>query len=162
MSEDLIWVYEDPSTGKTGKLFQGAWYDVARLTDTAYDPAIHCIVLAASGYQNVGPLGGCYDIIKAPFDDAMGLSDGDRAEIYDITNSVSNQVYSKIKNGKNVLITCQAGLNRSGLISARVLMKFGFSAKDAIEIVRKGRGKYALCNPEFVEMLKALPPQKIS
>ena len=61
------------------------------------------------------------------------------------------------KAGKKVLIRCQAGWNRSGLIMALVLIKEGYSAQEAIDLIRKQRSPNALCNPRFVAWLLSLP-----
>lgn len=61
------------------------------------------------------------------------------------------------KAGKKVLIRCQAGWNRSGLIMALVLIKEGYSAQEAIDLIRKQRSPHALCNARFVAWLLSLP-----
>jgi protein-tyrosine phosphatase len=53
-----------------------------------------------------------------------------------------------------VLIRCQAGMNRSSLITAMVLMKEGLSSDEAIDLIRKQRSEYCLSNQHFVEYLK--------
>lgn len=65
--------------------------------------------------------------------------------------------YSHWQRRQRVLIRCQAGLNRSGLVTALVLYKAGYSTADAIELIREKRSPYALCNPRFVEHLRSLP-----
>jgi hypothetical protein len=57
------------------------------------------------------------------------------------------------KSGDRVLIRCQAGLNRSGLVTALVLIKDGYSADEAINLIRAQRGDYALCNSHFEQWL---------
>ncbi len=58
-----------------------------------------------------------------------------------------------VKQGKT-LIHCQAGLNRSGLVTALVLNKaFGYSLPEAIEILRDRRTTGVLCNQHFVDYL---------
>jgi len=42
------------------------------------------------------------------------------------------------KAGKKILIRCQVGCNRSGLVMAIVLMKEGYSAKDSIDQALRG------------------------
>ena len=61
------------------------------------------------------------------------------------------------KAGKKVLIRCQAGWNRSGLIMALVLIKEGYSAQEAIDLIRERRSPNALCNARFVSWLLSLP-----
>ena len=49
-------------------------------------------------------------------------------------SGVARRVAQRIAQGKNVLVTCAAGYNRSGLISALVLMEqFPISGRDAVE-----------------------------
>jgi hypothetical protein len=64
--------------------------------------------------------------------------------------------YNEWAEGKRVLIRCQAGWNRSGLITALVLMLDGIPATEAIDIIRHQRSENALCNPAFVEFLENL------
>jgi protein-tyrosine phosphatase len=47
------------------------------------------------------------------------------------------------------LVHCQAGLNRSGLVAARVLMLQGKTGKEAIDILRSTRSPAVLCNYTF-------------
>jgi protein-tyrosine phosphatase len=52
------------------------------------------------------------------------------------------------------VVHCQAGLNRSGLIAALVLMDSGaYGADGAIELLRAKRSEAVLCNQKFVEYL---------
>ena len=62
--------------------------------------------------------------------------------------------HSKWAAGKRVNIRCQAGLNRSGLVTALTLMISGMSAQDAINTLREKRSDYALCNGEYERWLK--------
>jgi hypothetical protein len=55
--------------------------------------------------------------------------------------------------GERVLIRCQAGLNRSGLVTALVLMCAGYTAGDAIRLIRERRSPSALCNASFADWL---------
>jgi protein-tyrosine phosphatase len=57
------------------------------------------------------------------------------------------------KAGDRVLIRCQAGLNRSGLVTALVLIKEGHLPVDAINLLRTKRDRDALCNQDFAEWL---------
>ena len=61
--------------------------------------------------------------------------------------------YARWKSGDRVLIRCQAGLNRSGLVTALILIKDGFSAESAINIIRQARGEHALFNTKFTNWL---------
>lgn len=52
-----------------------------------------------------------------------------------------------------VLVHCQAGLNRSALVTALALMLEGLTAEVAIAKVRQ-RSPQVLCNPKFEQWLK--------
>lgn len=53
------------------------------------------------------------------------------------------------------LVHCQAGLNRSSLIASRALMIMGWTADEAISVIRANRSPACLCNPAFEEWLRA-------
>jgi protein-tyrosine phosphatase len=57
--------------------------------------------------------------------------------------------YDRWKQGDRVLVRCQAGLNRSGLVTALILIKDGLSPERAIALIREGRGEDALFNNNF-------------
>lgn len=78
-------------------------------------------------------------------------------DLHDLAQAVRAAHQDWIR-GKRVLIRCQAGWNRSGLVSALVLMLNGESVEDAIDLLRENRSPYALCNPDFVDWLHAEGP----
>ena len=61
--------------------------------------------------------------------------------------------WERWKSGDRVLIRCQAGLNRSGLVTALVLLLDGYEAAEAIQVIRDQRSPRALCNQAFVTWL---------
>lgn len=69
---------------------------------------------------------------------------------------LADWLFSEWKMGKKVAARCQMGWNRSGLIIALVLLKEGYSADEAIALIRERRSPYALCNPHFVEFIQEL------
>lgn len=77
-------------------------------------------------------------------------------EILPEIHAVADWVYSEWKSGKKVLVRCQMGWNRSGMITALVLMKDGRKAKDAIHLIRARRSPHALCNEHFEKYLLSL------
>ena len=64
-----------------------------------------------------------------------------------------NWGFKQWKKGDRVLVRCQAGLNRSGLVTALILIKNGMSAEDAIRTIRNNRADIALFNEHFVYWL---------
>ena len=61
--------------------------------------------------------------------------------------------YNRWLSGDRVLVRCQAGLNRSGLVTALILMSTGLDAETAIEEIREKRAEIALFNTEYVTWL---------
>jgi protein-tyrosine phosphatase len=56
--------------------------------------------------------------------------------------------------GRRVLVRCRAGMNRSGLVVAEVLIRSGFAPEDAIATIRRRRSPSALNNESFVAYLE--------
>jgi protein-tyrosine phosphatase len=73
------------------------------------------------------------------------------------TRQVARLVADLVQGGHRVLIHCVQGLNRSGIVVARALMFLGYSAAQAIDLVRVplglDEGFGALGNERFVEWL---------
>jgi protein-tyrosine phosphatase len=67
---------------------------------------------------------------------------GDRQVPVSLTDTAQliNQIDKLLRQGKNVAIHCRAGIGRSGLISACVLVKQGFDVSAAFETISKARG----------------------
>jgi protein-tyrosine phosphatase len=53
-----------------------------------------------------------------------------------------------------VLVHCQAGLNRSSLVTAMALIQEGSSGDEAIALIREKRSPACLCNPAFEAWLR--------
>lgn len=107
-------------------------------------------VITAYGWAN--PCDWLVKEVRYPFYDG-DMRDIDFTEIYQVVGIA----HADWKAGKKVLIRCQAGLNRSGLIMALVLMKEGYTADEAITLIREKRSEWALCNKTFEEWLRDLP-----
>lgn len=86
---------------------------------------------------------------RFPFNDSHGIPAG----LSDAVDWVYGQ-WAVQK--KHVLVRCQAGLNRSGLIVALTLVKDGHDPDDAIRLIRERRSPFALCNRFFAEYLQSL------
>lgn len=67
---------------------------------------------------------------------------------------IAKEAHSQWRSGARVLIRCQAGVNRSGLVSALVLMIDGRSAPDAIALLRSRRSPFVLSNSHFEKWLR--------
>jgi hypothetical protein len=84
----------------------------------------------------------------------LPIWDGEMEEA-DAVRDAARTVAERVTAGRRVLVHCWAGLNRSGVVSARALMFMGLSATDAIAAVRAARGEDALFNDHFVAWLHA-------
>lgn len=80
------------------------------------------------------------------FDDTRkGLSDDTWRKI----NLAVDEIATRWLRGEKILVRCQAGYNRSGLMMCLVLMRLGYTAKQAVDLARKGRGSDVLVNQVF-------------
>lgn len=60
-----------------------------------------------------------------------------------------DEVVFRWRQSQKVLVRCQAGYNRSGLVMSLVLMRLGMTADEAIHHLRWLRGRSVLVNPVF-------------
>lgn len=71
-------------------------------------------------------------------------------------HELADWAHAKWISGAKVNIRCAAGLNRSGLVTAMILIKDGMTSDEAIELIRQKRSKWALFNDDFVSYLLSL------
>jgi hypothetical protein len=57
--------------------------------------------------------------------------------------------YSVWQNGGRVLVHCSGGLNRSSLVTSEILILDGLSPREAVNLIRRSRDEYCLCNRAF-------------
>lgn len=77
------------------------------------------------------------------------------AEKIFVADAVIQTVYH-VESGHRVLVRCQAGYNRSGLVVALALLDMDYGDPDEIiALIREKRSKWALCNPRFVDYIKS-------
>lgn len=110
------------------------------------------IFLCAREYQPDSHLFGEARVHQYPFFDDYQKVTPD--EFKQIALAVAAACHA-VENGGKILITCMAGLNRSGLVTALTLMKVKhMRAMEAIFTVRMARGPRALSNPIFESIIK--------
>lgn len=68
-------------------------------------------------------------------------------------DSMSDQIVEALHEGGNVLVHCQAGINRSNLLAASALVKMGYTPEDAIGLLREKRSRLVLANKTFEDFL---------
>lgn len=126
--------------------------------DAVRRAGFHVLVLCAEEHQPTskefepGPL----ILIHCPLDDTESLL----REHWIRAHRAAELVSHAVQRGKRVLVTCQAGLNRSGLVSALALRDLtGMAGERAAKMVQKARSR-ALRNQHFVSLLEKLPARE--
>ncbi len=109
-------------------------------------------------YANAEPVDWFVKEVRLGFyDSAMGDFNPE-TELEDVVK----MAHKDWKSGKRVLIRCQAGLNRSGIVMALVLIREGYSPEEAITVMREKRSEAVLCNKHFVDYLLGLNEDKVA
>ena len=111
--------------------------------------ALNDFGFVATVYASANPVDWFVQEMRFGFWDS-NMADFNPADLLDIV-SVTHRQW---KAGKQVLVRCQAGLNRSGLVMALVLIREGYAPDDAIDLIRERRGSSALCNRSFEAWLR--------
>lgn len=118
------------------------------------------LVLAARDHQEIFPVHKYPKtrLILAPLDDDPYSTKGMSAEQQALALRAALDVHKLNSQGKTVLVTCAAGVNRSALIAGLAMVISGDSAQQAIDRIRKHRkpptGSIPLFNPHFRKMLR--------
>jgi protein-tyrosine phosphatase len=139
-------IYKHNPTG--GKLYQCGAREIPRTLDTK---DIDLLILAAREHQP-----GHYpvDVMHLPLDDTALMSGKKLKKTTNQAKKAANEGIKRILRGENVLSTCWAGLNRSGLVSGLIIKKLAnCSGPTAVKQIRKNRSKFALFNPLFVKII---------
>lgn len=132
-------------------LWQGGthWKDVLWNTDRDFQNITRDdFDLVVTMYADANPVDWFVEEIRLGVMDAH-IDDVDLPRIL----AVVTRVHKAWKQGDKVLIRCQAGWNRSGLITALVLIKDGMNPAAAIDLIRERRSPSALCNRSFATWL---------
>jgi len=122
---------------------------------TLRDAGFTMLVLCAMEHQPSADNFPGIEVIHAPNDD----DDSRRPTSNELRIAIdaSQHVLRALQAERQVLVTCWAGLNRSGLVSALALRKhLGISGSSAIKVVQMMRPK-ALTNRMFQACLSRLP-----
>lgn len=147
-------LYRDPQTG--GKLFQAG---VKEIPDILRDHNISLLILAAREYQPKHierPDGSFFvvDKIHVPLRDTILFTPREFLNTVRKAKSASDHAVDYITRGENVLSTCHAGWNRSGIISGLALVKLtGAPGKQVVRHIRDKRCSSALSNPLFASVV---------
>lgn len=79
----------------------------------------------------------------------------------DALDEIADAAIGWMERGK-LLIHCQAGLNRSGLVTALVLRRLGYTSAAAIALLRERRCSVVLCNETFERFLLSLDEEAVA
>jgi protein-tyrosine phosphatase len=60
------------------------------------------------------------------------------------TRQLGRRINDALDAGRNVVVHCMGGLGRTGTVAACAIQDRGFSAEEAVEVVRQGRGPRAI------------------
>jgi hypothetical protein len=107
------------------------------------------LVLAAIEHQPSARRFPGVAVLHAPLDDHL---DPMTLEEVLLIRVMGQLVAEHVAGGGAVLVTCQAGLNRSGIITAAALCQLGLSPRQAVRQIRRQRPG-ALRNHSFVQHL---------
>jgi len=121
-----------------GNLWQGGCPEIVAPTDVDH-------------IVNLYPWGG-YDIHDGQTQLVVRMYDEDGAPPKRMLDLIAAHIKACVKDGVT-LVHCQAGLNRSALVTAYYLIKEGFSPEDAISLLRQNRCEAVLCNESFERYL---------
>lgn len=123
-----------------GNLFMGsAPTDGGELTRRGFNT----VVLSAEEFQPPDFWFGGIEVVRAPMHDTKPARD----EVL-LAHQAGHLVADRIRTGRKVLVTCFAGRNRSGWITALALIELGIHPMAAIEHIRSRRAM-ALSNHAF-------------
>lgn len=94
-------------------------------------------------------------LIYAPFDDTRTPSPHE----VNIAVRAGERVAELLDRNRRCLVTCYAGLNRSGLVTGIAVRKHThLPTSETVDLIRAARGRDALSNPGFVQLLKEYRP----
>lgn len=116
------------------------------------------VVLCAKHLQTPAERFEGVDVIHAPNTDDLWHQPSEKS--LQIVKDAAGEVVSRVESGQVVLVTCQAGLNRSGFVTAMALhLMHGWGGDRCVDHVRASRPE-ALFNEQFVKVLRQLPERK--
>lgn len=134
-------------------LFQGGTEDDAVIGEPAaaghYDIANHDFDVVITLYADAQPAAWGVEEVRFGFWDAELTDFATRKAV-----RLARMAHARWRGGERVLIRCQAGVNRSGLVMALVLMLEGMTADEAIARIRECRSPFVLSNQHFERWLR--------
>lgn len=137
-----------------GRLWQCGDYEIEDLIETVKPGAV--INLTMDYHPDRAKFRGCYV--------HWGFEDGPLPDIQTLEGMVqfvTGLVWDDIR----VVVHCNAGLNRSGLVVGRVMQELqeftGLTAENIIAHLRICRDPYALCNDTFANYIRSREADRV-
>lgn len=129
-------------------LYQGCYPEKGTMLDTKFTYAVNLTRNTQYHYVTCGD--NRQYVINCFFEDESFIPPVHL--LYNLADTVN-----EFRKHGNVLVHCQAGINRSGLINALALIRGPekLTPDEAINLLREKRDKYVLCNKEFEKFLKS-------
>lgn len=137
-------------------LWQGSYPGTGRAVGAS---GFSMLVLCAEELQDPAELFPGVEVVHAPnFDDYENPLTRQRLQI---AVDAAHRVKTALQQNRKVLVTCRAGMNRSGLVSALAMhFLYGWDGQTCIHRVQRyrksSRGYKPLSNYEFTDALKRL------
>ena len=140
---------------ESSEIYHNLWQGSQPRTGTRVrDSGFDLLILCAEEYQPPASSFPGVEVIYAPNQDDPKTPPS-RKTLYQAL-AVARKAAQAMKDGRKVLSTCYAGINRSGLVSALTLRLYlGCSGFEAVRLVQQRR-MGALRNPQFVKVLEQL------
>ncbi len=140
------------STSTADEVCKGLWMGGCPPPDFPVQQHFDCLVLTAREYQ-VPELFPRVRVVRVALnDDGSPMTKAEAVEAV----RAAGRIIRWLNGGLKVLVTCFAGRNRSGLVTALVLCKgMGVSPDLAIDAIRAARGHEAFRNSYFETFLRA-------
>jgi hypothetical protein len=147
-------LYREPISG--GKLFQAG---IKEIPGILCNENIDLLILAAREYQPEFIDNACGGFtaskkVYIPMKDTIFFTPGKFKQTVKRANAAADLASDYLVSGKNVLSTCAAGWNRSGLISGLTLLRLtSFSGRQIVNLIKRNRCRSALSNPLFAAVI---------
>jgi protein-tyrosine phosphatase len=110
------------------------------------------LVLCASEYQPPAEAFPGVEVLHVPLEDASGL--GSDIELLRLVRPVVLRTIMAVRSGRKALVTCHAGLNRSGLVTGLALRGLtGMPGAAVVYRLKRLRSLWALSNSQFRQIV---------
>lgn len=120
---------------------------------------ISMVALTAADFQvplhRDQPEGFEFDVLHIPFDDSQTLLDDELETIKAMVIPAAKKMAAAVKEGRKVLSTCWAGINRSSLLTAHTmkLLDLDLTPLDIVRQIRDSRYRECLNNIVFQDIV---------